>query len=185
LKESSGKKKSGTVFVIATYIETVRHEQQLLLDGVARMMDKRSYIAWMAKPKNGCLPADEAAAKWLELYNSGTAVTDSSGPVAKYKDRVAVHVADEVRNRDAYIRSQGVEYKGKEIKNASQEDIDKLEARMAKGSVTKSTVARGRLEMSKAMVAAAAASQHAGEREVFSGVGLVAQVCPDVKVCFC
>jgi hypothetical protein len=85
--------------------------------------------------------------------------------------------------RDAHIRSQGARYLGKEIKNASQEDIDKLEARLAKDRVTKATSARSRQDMAATMVSAAAASSQAsGDREVFHGVGLVAQSVPDIKV---
>jgi hypothetical protein len=87
--------------------------------------------------------------------------------------------------RDAHIRSHGYTVRGKEIKNASQDDIDKLEARMGKGLSTKATSSRSRHDLGKALTAAAAASSEAGlggfDREIFGGVGLSAQCVPDVK----
>ncbi len=40
--------------------EETRAEQALFVDGVMEMMDQRHYVAWAAKPKNGCIPPDEA-----------------------------------------------------------------------------------------------------------------------------
>ncbi len=168
---------------MATYIETVQHQQSLILDGVQRMMDLRYYIAWMAKAKNGSVPADEATAMWNDACKMPGAVTDKLGPNPKFQNRVSIKTADLVIDRDAHVRTQGVEYKGKEIKNATQEDVDKLEARMLKGAVTKSTAARSRNDLAKAFVSASAASQLSGtgERELFSGAGFAAQACPDVE----
>ncbi len=85
--------------------------------------------------------------------------------------------------RDAHIRSQGVSYRGKDVKAATQEDIDKLEAKMLKGGITKATSARTRVDLGQAMVSAAAASSgDGGDREIFQGVGLAAQQVPDIKV---
>ncbi len=88
--------------------------------------------------------------------------------------------------RDAHIRSSGYTLKGKDVKAPTQDDVDKLEARVTKGNLLKGTSSRSRHEVSKAMVAAAAASSEAGmtgfDREIFGGVGLAAMSLPNVKV---
>jgi hypothetical protein len=149
------------------------------------MMDKRTYVHFMGKPRCGCQAPEEAAAAWELLLADPSSTTDTKGPAPKYRDRVAVLYADEIIHRDAHIRSQGAEYRGKEIKNASQADVDGLEARMSQGKATKAAGSRTRLQLSKAFASAAAASELAGERDVFSGTGLAAQSCPNVKAFCC
>jgi hypothetical protein len=119
------------------------------------------------------------------LADDPKAITDKKGSSKKFSTRVAIVKADYVITRDAHIRSQGVDYRHKEIKAPKQEDIDKLEARVANGQQTvKSASSRGRLEIGKSFVdAAAACAEAGGDRDLFSSVGLTAQVVPNVQDC--
>ena len=112
--EETSKKR--TSFPIAQYIEERRQESSIIMDGVYEMMTERAYVAWMAKPKNGCMDPQEVAAQWKEEYSTPKAVTDNLGTNPKWKQRVAIKKADELRLRDAQIAARGYQLKGKEEK---------------------------------------------------------------------
>ena len=52
------------LFCCATYIEEVRHAEQLLIDGVYEMLNCAAYQHWAGKAKNGNVDADEAKLRW-------------------------------------------------------------------------------------------------------------------------
>ena len=60
---------------------------------------------------------------------------DELGPSVKYKKRVAIKKTDLVRLQDSFVRTQGYSCKEPEKKKATQEDIDKMDAKMQKGSL--------------------------------------------------
>ena len=171
-------KRRKTPFSILQYREERRQESSTLLDGVAEMMSELAYISWMAKPKNGCVDALEASARWKDLFNAPGAITDSKGPTEKYKNRVAVHKADLVTQRDANIHSQGYVAAEKEIRKGSQEDIDRMEARLAKETMFKATNSRSRTDQALSMAKASLASGGTG---AWSDNGKSAAMIGDVR----
>ena len=171
-------KRRKTPFSILQYREERRQESSTLLDGVAEMMSELAYISWMAKPKNGCVDALEASARWKDLFNAPGAITDSKGPTEKYKNRVAVHKADLVTQRDANIHSQGYVAAEKEIRKGSQEDIDRMEARLAKETMFKATNSRSRTDQALSMAKASLASGGTG---AWSDSGKSAAMIGDVR----
>ena len=128
--KETGKRAKGNQFVIAQYQEEVRQETAVILDGVYEMMHLAHFIYWAGKPKNGSMPPDEAKEKWWAYYEEPDAIIDELGPNKKYSKRVAIKKADLVKFRDAQITSKGYTMKDKEIKKASQEDMDKLDKKM-------------------------------------------------------
>jgi hypothetical protein len=140
------------------------------------------YRSWMSKPKNGSLPSDEADASWEQLHSAPGSVVDKLGLTAKFRDRVGVRTKDLVIQRDLFSRGQVVQNRGKEIKNASQEDLDKQEAKLSKGMSWQASTARSRDELAQSFAAARAASASSGgEIGAFTRVGHVAQALSDVK----
>jgi hypothetical protein len=130
-------KKKRSTFVVMQYLEEVRQEQSLIMDGVMQMMDERHFVYWMGKAKNGSLDPREAAALWQEKYDAPKAIKDSLGPNSKYQNRVAVKKADMLKFRDATIRAQVYQVKDKENRKAGQADIDKAEAQLGKDQLFK------------------------------------------------
>ena len=165
-------------FVIAIYIEELRQEQQLLVDGVFEMMDERHYTYWTGKPKNGCVPPDECAAKWRELYNAPHAITDSLGPCQRYKDRVAVKKADMVTFREASIKARIMQARQKDVKNPDEAAMLAMEAQINKGSLLQdSSATLSRTELAQSMMGAA----RADVQGAFSSEGIAARQLGDVQ----
>lgn len=112
-----GKKgKKRATFHIAKWVEEIRQEQQVLTDGVYELMDLRTYIHYMAKPKNGALEAVQSTSKWEAAFLLPEAISDSLGPCDMYRRRVGIKVKDLVTIRHAEISSRGLQTQDKEKK---------------------------------------------------------------------
>mgnify|MGYP001813951621 CR=1 FL=1 len=170
-------KKRKEPFMVLQYIEERRQEQAVLLDGVLEMMTERAFVVWMAKPKNGCMDPEEAKREWKKKLDAPGAIVDEKGPNARYCQRVAVNKADLVVFRDASIKSQGYVGKDKEVKKASQEDVDRAEARLSKDPTLAASSARSSTDQAASLVAAAAA----GDDGAFSSEGKAAMQLGDIK----
>jgi hypothetical protein len=110
------------------------------------------------------------------------AVTDKRGPTDKFRERVGVKTKDTITYRDFSSRGQVVQNRGKEIKGAKPEDLDRQEALLAKGSQWSASTARSRAEMGVSLMTARAASEEGGgEIGAFTRVGMAAQNIPDIK----
>ena len=65
---SGARFKSGQ-FETMRHIEECRKEEQLLLDGVHKMMDEQEYYAWMQKPKNGAISQVVSVVEFGKLWD--------------------------------------------------------------------------------------------------------------------
>ena len=77
------------------------------MDREGDMMDMRTYIHWMAKPKNGALEHQVAERKWHELCQAPGAIIDFKGPEERLRQRVWVHKKGKIVFRDQDRVSRG------------------------------------------------------------------------------
>lgn len=148
------------------------------------MMDIRQFCSWMAKPKNGSMDADDAKAKFNALCAETNSVIDESGSWEKNRLRVGVRKADVVIHRDQEVRGRAFQMKDKDIKNATAEDIDKLESRVQRGSSARGASALSRAELAKAMIKGSQAAQGTNDLgpNVFAGGGFSAEAKANLSI---
>ena len=141
-------------------------------------MDERHYTYWMGKPKNGCVPPDECASKWRDLYHAPAAITDALGPCQRYKDRVAVKKADMVTFREASIKARLMQARQKDIKNPDEAAMLAMEAQVNKGSLLQdSSATLSRTELAQSMMGARGDIQQGA----FSSEGIAARQLGNVR----
>ena len=121
VKNDTGKRARGQ-FKCLAYLDYQRQAELTMRDAVYDMMDIGWYIAWMAKPKNGSLTADEAKASFASLSSREEAVVDKKGKWDHNPLRVAVHKNDTVTFRDQEVRGRGYEARGQEVKKPEEQD---------------------------------------------------------------
>ena len=97
-------------------------------------------------------------------------------------DRVAMKKGDFVTIRNAQIKSKGYQVKDKEKKQASKEDLDKLDAKMNKSTFKLGTHAsRDGMDIARSLNAATAAAAAAGSGgSAFGDCGQLAGAIPDI-----
>ena len=176
----SGKKLKKGVFCCATYLEEVRHAEQLLIDGVYEMLNCAAYIHWAGKAKNGNVDADEAKLRWGQEYDKPGAITDELGPTTKLKRRVAIRVKDLVIVRDMSERSQLAQFQGEQVRKADQDVVNRMESRLRQNASFSSTSAVGRLDAAQQLVQ----NRGAGADGIFSEAARSAAVIGDLKNTF-
>ena len=88
-------------FKIMRHIEECRLEEQLLFDGVHKMMDEQEYCAWMQKPKNGAISPVVSAVEFKKLWEHPKTIRDMQGQKADFKRRIAVDTGDYITNHQS------------------------------------------------------------------------------------
>lgn len=138
------------------------------------MMHLKAYQYWITKSKNGAIDDEQSKDMFEELWNNLVPCRDCLGPTPKLARRDAVKKADMVTLRDAQILSRGYKVSEKEKRNATQVDLDKMDARLARGAGKLGANAmRSRLDSAQGMVAGAAASSVGGDFGAFAKAGEV------------
>ena len=133
-------------FVVAQYISEVRQAEQLLVDGVYEMLNIVAYEKFKGLPENGGLDAEEARAQFHNLVKDPSNISDLLGPTPKLARRVAVKVKDVITVRDLQEKARIIRGQDKDIKNPSQENIDKLHDRLQRGDGLQASAGTGRWE---------------------------------------
>ena len=168
---SIGAKKTSVKFKVNQYLEYCRQEEIIMRDGVHEMMDIREYMSWMAKAKNGALDALTSSAKFNEKFEEPHATTDEDGDWSKDRRRVMVKKKTVATFRDQEVRGRQYEMRDKESKDCSQEQIDRLEGRVQRGSTARGASAQSRAETARTMLRTASASSGMGADGSFSEQG--------------
>ena len=106
----------------------------MLLDGVLEWMNLPHFCEFMSKPRNGKMSEVTATALSWKKYKAPGALTDEGSDIEGFgPERVLHKKKDLVTMRDLHAKAQMYDTSGGLKKNATQEDIDKLDARMNKG----------------------------------------------------
>ena len=112
------------------WMQETCQESAVLTDGVYEMIDLRIYWHHMAQHKNGSIEVSDSIIKSRELCEHPKAILDNIGPIRKYIRRCAIKVKYLITIRDAKIESRGIRSSEAELKNATQEDVEKLQSRL-------------------------------------------------------
>ena len=141
----------------------------------------------MGKPEQGSWEWEAASVDWKRMHAEKGATRDNLGKCKdnRYTKRVAVKVKDLIRISDREVRQRGFQKKGKEIKNASQDDLDKLEHQIQQNDLMKGSVASTFGDLAKSLAVARGSSADGDIDAVttaFSADGNAMMSCPDLAV---
>ena len=168
-------------FCIAYYKEEVRQTSGTYFDAEMEMLSLLAYQKWVAAPENGGYDPEEATARWTEFRDAPDAICDDQGP-RKYKTRVAIKVRDVVRIRDGQERNKIITAREKEVRKASQQDVDALELRLQRDSSWKGSCAVSRAEEARRLAESRIAAVAAGSGDgAFSSDGKASLALGDVR----
>ena len=90
------------------HIEECRKEEQLLLDGVHKMMDEQEHYAWMQKPKNGAISPVVSVVEFGKLWDMPKTIRDMMGKKKDFKRRIAVDTGDYITNHQSRGSMPGI-----------------------------------------------------------------------------
>jgi hypothetical protein len=167
-------------FCIANYREEVRQTSGTYFDAEMEMLNLLAYQKWVALPENGGYDPEEAKARWIEFRDAPNAICDDQGP-KKYKTRVAIKVRDVVKIRDGQERNKIITACEKDVRKASQQDVDALELRLQRDSSWKGSCAVSRAEEARRLAESRIAAVAAGSEDgAFSSDGKASLVLGDV-----